>query len=220
LADPTFFRFAQEMLDYYRDDGRVMHIASRNPVLSTRQPPNYPYSYYFSSYGSTWGWASWRRAWQIFDVDMELWSPLLKAELMKHPALNETAVGNFEAAYKGIDAWDYQWHFARRIHNGLSVLPRKDLVRNIGIGNVATNTKNIHTRGASRIAEPQEFPLIHPPYVMPWPSFERAAKRYTQGFHWRNQFVKKGPKWLTGLGQRLVRWMEMQELRRAAVGKS
>ena len=70
LPHPTFFRFAEELLDRYRDDRRMMSISGQNVQFGRKRTD---YSYYFSRYTHCWSWASWRRAWQHYDLDMKLW---------------------------------------------------------------------------------------------------------------------------------------------------
>ena len=82
LPDPTFFRFCEVMLDRYRDEASVMHIGGNN----FRDGPSCADGYRFSRYTFTWGWATWRRAWQHYDVHMSAWpaardSGLLEAVL-------------------------------------------------------------------------------------------------------------------------------------------
>ena len=72
VPDPTFFRFCEEMLDRYRDDERVMSITGSNYLGRWRRGWRSP-SYHFSYFGSPWGWASWRRAWNHYDVTMQAW---------------------------------------------------------------------------------------------------------------------------------------------------
>jgi hypothetical protein len=64
LPDPTFFRFCQELLEYYRDDRRIMHISGDNFQHGKKRGDA---SYYFSRYTHIWGWATWRRAWKYYD---------------------------------------------------------------------------------------------------------------------------------------------------------
>ncbi|MFB6187197.1 MAG: glycosyltransferase family 2 protein, partial [Halobacteriaceae archaeon] len=63
--------------------------------------------------------------------------------------------------------WDYQWGFARQRNNGLSVVPSKNLVKNIGFDETATHT----TDSPPEFAEDDIFelspPLSHPPFVAP-----------------------------------------------------
>ena len=73
IPDPSFFSFCEQLLEYYRDDERVMHISGNN-----FQPdqPSTSYGYYFSKYTHAWGWATWRRAWKHFDWALEHWPEL------------------------------------------------------------------------------------------------------------------------------------------------
>jgi hypothetical protein len=134
-------------------------------------PPRTEYSYYFSRYPHIWGWASWRRAWRHYDVDMWLW-PIVRdggwlADLFEKPDVAEywrtmlTKVANRE-----IDTWDYQVTFWLRCQNGLCVLPRENLITNIGHGPDATHTTN-NSSVANLPISAMEFPLHHPPFVIP-----------------------------------------------------
>src|SRR4029453_18315014 len=54
LPHQTFFRFCEELLEKYRDDEGVMHIAGNNLLFGRRQMP---FSYCFSYFTPSWGWA-------------------------------------------------------------------------------------------------------------------------------------------------------------------
>ena len=74
VPHPTFFRFCEELLERYRDDERVMHIAGNHFQPQTRR--QMPYSYTFARWNISWGWATWRRAWQHFDLEVRRWADL------------------------------------------------------------------------------------------------------------------------------------------------
>ena len=143
LPDQSFFRFCEELLERYEDDKRVMVISGDNFQFGRRFTEH---SYYFSRYPHNWGWASWRRAWNHYDVQMKLWPKVRDSGLLRGIIENKKEVsywGNiFEKAYKGeVDTWDFQWVFACWIQSGLSVLPAVNLVSNIGFGDSGTHTK-------------------------------------------------------------------------------
>ena len=79
VADPTFFRFCDELLDKYEEDQRTFMISGNNYQFGRRQSP---YSYYFSIYAHIWGWATWRRAWQYYDDRMTLWPHVRENHLL------------------------------------------------------------------------------------------------------------------------------------------
>src|SRR4051812_29566436 len=74
LPTQSFFRFCQELLERYRYDYRVMHIGGNNFLNGWQRDQDY--SYYFSLSGHIWGWATWRRAWQMFDYKLSLYEKI------------------------------------------------------------------------------------------------------------------------------------------------
>ena len=73
LPHPTFFRFCEELLERYRHDDRIMTISGNNLQFGR---PHTEDGYYFSRYTHIWGWASWRRAWRFYDLEMKAWPEL------------------------------------------------------------------------------------------------------------------------------------------------
>jgi hypothetical protein len=76
---PSFFAFAEALLHRYRHDPRVMEIGGGNYQFGRRHTP---YSYYFSHYAHTNGWATWRRAWDRFDLQIARWPEYRAARLV------------------------------------------------------------------------------------------------------------------------------------------
>ena len=128
------------------------------------------YSYYFSRYTHIWGWASWRRAWNNYDVDMKVWHEIRDGGWLEDLLGTKKSVwywkNIFENVYKGkIDTWDYQWTFSCWIQSALTVLPNVNLVSNIGFGMKAVHTK-VKDKFADMEIEPMRFPILHPDYVL------------------------------------------------------
>ncbi|CCI37410.1 hypothetical protein [Microcystis aeruginosa] len=168
LPHPSFFRFCQDLLDYYRDDKRIMAISGDNFQLGRNRTE---YSYYFSRYNHIWGWASWRRAWQYYDVKMKLWQEIHDGNWLEYILGEGQSVKYwtkiFQSAYDGkIDTWDYPWTFACWIQNGLTILPNANLVSNIGFGEDATHTIGSKSRVANLPVKEMNFPLKHPLFLL------------------------------------------------------
>ena len=167
LPDPTFFAFCNELLERYRDDERIMHIGAN----ASRYDGSLPlYSYYFSRYPHIWGWATWKRAWSLYDKDMSAWSEVRDSGLLDSMFCDDRArkyrFEIFDMAYRGeIDAWSPAWVFACWLHSGLAVLPKVSLVANIGFGEGATHTGG-ENRTTARKAVSLDLPLDHPPYIL------------------------------------------------------
>ena len=166
LPNPTFFRFCDEMLARYAEDTRVMQVCGSN--LAGWQPEEH--SYFFSRFGSIWGWSSWRRAWQCFDVNMTSWPQTRKSGLMHNlcpqPLEEAWRVELFDAAQEGeVDTWDTQWAYARIMHGGVNIIPEHHLVSNIGFGHDATHTHNADDPLSKKQTSFLTFPLCHPNVV-------------------------------------------------------
>jgi hypothetical protein len=170
VPHPTFFRFCEELLERYRDDERVMHIAGNNFQFGRRRTP---FSYFLSWHNICWGWASWRRAWQHFDMGVKLWPPFRDTSWLLDIVGDARAAQYwqkvFDQAYasKGnVEYWDYQWTFTCWAQNGLSILPNTTLISNIGFGEGATHTKSSRDIRRNLPTTEMSFPLRHPPYVV------------------------------------------------------
>jgi hypothetical protein len=170
VPHPTFFQFCEELLDFYRNDERVMMIAGRSNLYDLKRPS---YSYYFSRIPACWGWATWRRAWHYFDIKIKLWQELRTTSLLSDILFDNCEVTYwndiFNKAYRAsgdADYWDYQWLFACWAQNGLTITPNKNLVHNIGFGEQATHTTSLKDKRAGILAEEMIFPLKHPSYMI------------------------------------------------------
>lgn len=167
LPDPTFFRFCEELLEKYRDDERIAQISGDNFQLGRKRTID---SYYFSRFNHVWGWASWRRAWENYDVNLTAWPQTRDAGWL-HDILGDSRQANYwtrifqRVASGEIDTWDYQWTFACWVSNALTILPNTNLISNIGFGPAATHTTR-HNLFANMETEAMRFPLRHPKSVI------------------------------------------------------
>ena len=146
LPSQSFFWFCEELLVRYRGDMRVMIISGYNKQEMWNQDK---YDYFFSNFGGTWGWASWKRAWNLYDVQMKDLECFIKNNYFEF--LLGKRLGNIRkkqminVIQNNIDAWDYQWGFARHVNSGMGCVSSKNLIENIGFGADATHTIAKHT---------------------------------------------------------------------------
>jgi hypothetical protein len=192
-----FFPFCDELLDRYRFDERVWAITGNN---FQDGHPRGGSSYYFSKYNHCWGWASWRRAWQNYRVDMPYWERWRQSTnwLNKHsdPVERKVFTELFDRVTLGeIDTWDYQWTACVWYHGGLTATPNVNLVSNIGFGPDATHT--VSEGDLDGIPAEALGLLTHPKTVVQ----NKAADRYVfnRNFggkdhpdRWRMRLKKRG----------------------------
>lgn len=136
IAPPSFLRFAQEMLDKYKDDKNVYQICGAQFT-----PMNTPkYDYYFSYFGHTGcGWATFKRAWNEFSLNVSGFDEYIDSNSLHDQFLSTKTVRYFLQFVKrlridgvGNNSWDKCWEYIRIKNKGLSIVPRVNLTRNIG----------------------------------------------------------------------------------------
>lgn len=144
LPNQSFFKFCKEMLDKYKNDTRIMHISGNNFLFNKKI---IEHSYYFSKLTFSWGWATWKRAWKYYDVDLKTLNDFIKQDQISNifpdHKIQEYWLKIFKNVRdKKIDAWDYQWLYTNFTQNGLSIIPKVNLVSNIGFNEDGTYCKD------------------------------------------------------------------------------
>lgn len=163
----SFFWFCQELLERYRDDERVMQISGSNYLFGKKVGES---SYYFSKLNDVWGWATWRRAWQHFDINMGNFLEFKDCNDVENCYANKEIAAwmmkYFQAAFDGADdIWSTQWTYAMCVQNGLTVVPNVNLVSNIGFTKNASHSSgdNWAPYRAAKTGELSE--IVHAPFV-------------------------------------------------------
>lgn len=134
LPHLSFFRFAGEMLEKYKNNEQIMMISGNNFLPDFKAKKDY----FFSRYFPIWGWATWRRAWEKYDVNIENWElPESKKRLKKMYAqkymINHAAKLFDDIHSRKLNTWDVQWLYTCLMSDGLCIIPGRNLVSNIGI---------------------------------------------------------------------------------------
>jgi hypothetical protein len=173
LIDKSFFTFAATLLHKYRDVDNIYHISANG--LS--KPPRTPLdliaskpSYSFVQYPLVWGWATWRRAWKNYDFNMSGWEAT--GDKILDSNFSENLIKDYwkreiGAVYKNeLDTWDYQWLYTCLRHGGLSIIPRNNLVKNIGFGPDATHYFNPEDVRLNIDVKSLQSKLVHPKRII------------------------------------------------------
>lgn len=171
LPVPTFFTFCEELLERYRDDERIWVVMGNN--LMDEWNGQRDGSYYFSAhgYGAPWGWASWRRVWRHYDVELGQWPALRESTLFRDFLLNKDeareATNIFDHVHAGrMNSWSYQLDITRITNHALNIIPEVNLIRNIGFGLEGTHTVSLKDPRNKDNARDITFPLQHPSTIM------------------------------------------------------
>ena len=185
----SFFFFCKELLEKYQFNKRIMHINGNNFNLPLKNlsKKDRSYSYHFGSFAQVWGWASWKRAWENYDYTMRSWKDKKVRKKLRHkfPGIGsflERSV-SFDMVQNGkIDTWDYQWQYAVLVNNGLAIIPKYNLITNIGYGNDSTHIKAFNKNRNNLPTNNIEFPLKH--------SININIMKYLDHFYSRNMGMR------------------------------
>jgi hypothetical protein len=132
LPNKFFFKFCEKMLINYKDNKKISMISGSN--LNDRLTKNIKNSFFFSRYSGIWGWASWKDRWLLYDNKL---SNLKNFSFDKNFS-NKNEIkfwkNNFNYLSKNLSkgAWDFPLTFTNFYHNKLSIVPKLNLVSNIG----------------------------------------------------------------------------------------
>jgi len=131
LVAPHFLAYMNDALDHYAEIEHVMHVSGYM----------YPINHegltetFLLRFPSSWGWATWRRAWSAFEKNAE--------NLIQTFSRNQIMRFNLEGAHDfweqvkhnlqgKADTWAIFWYATIFKREGLCLFPRQTLVENIG----------------------------------------------------------------------------------------
>ncbi len=177
LPHPSFFSFCHHLLPKYREDENVCMISGSNLI------PHYDFgaSYTFSRLTLLWGWATWRRAWRYYNSDMKGWEDYLQSTDLDYFGTQKNLVFsklNFEYQYPHLRSWGVQWRYQLLRRNALSVIPKYNLVRNIGFGHPEATRQTKYHKFAEVPVKALSVPLVSPRIVSANNSYDIAALEY------------------------------------------
>ncbi len=208
LPNTDFFSYCDELLEKYRFDTRIRHIAGSDHQLGKKWGNS---SYYFANQTHVWGWASWRRVWKDYDKELSLYNEeeanLHLDQIFTDRFINEDWKRIFHNLKNGkIDTWDYQLALINYFNNGLSINPNANLISNIGFRNDGTHTTNLTSPYANLPLE-NIGKLSHPLYILPEKEADYAVfnRDFSLELRWRKHNL---------LRRRFKRWLKSKVLGR------
>ncbi len=204
LPDATFFPYCAELLHKYKDDEKIAGISGSN-LLNYK--PIDGASYFLSKYVHIWGWASWRRVWKNYDVEMKDWPALRNGNFLKALADgNPYFVGYwkniFDKTYGSkIDTWDYQFHFSYLKENMFCCVPKINLVSNIGFDQDATHTFDENHPANKLKTKEMAFPIKHISSLERETNFDKSFDKIIFKLNLKNWLIQT----LSSLKKRIIK---------------
>ncbi|MDR0206635.1 MAG: hypothetical protein LBI45_05205 [Bacteroidales bacterium] len=160
LPNLDFFHYCEELLHKYRDVPKIMHIGANYLERKRKYQKN---SYHFTSYSFIWGFATWKRAWRNFSLEIKgdpentfkvidkfVQNPIEK--IFCHRIYNVLRKHN-------LDYWEYQYNYHIWRNNGLCISPNVNLVTNVGFKKRKRRIRKLMKKSAPIL------PLQHPEVI-------------------------------------------------------
>jgi len=186
VAPLSFFWFAEEMLIKYKDDHRIITVSGSN-FTPHALPDNA--DYFYSKYGNSMGWATWKRSWKKFDLYVNEFDKYLHGTAI-NSLVNSSSEKRFwrrrikrmKKKGPGNNTWDICWSYIRFKEQGLTIIPKNNLISNIGIF-------GLHDRGKKE----HHFRPVDKNYVVV--NHPNKVERYVDYdvYHFRKYLNKKTP---------------------------
>lgn len=169
LPSKDFFEFCTKLLIKYRNNKKISQICGSSFLNEKINGANYK----FSNYCFCWGYATWRRSIIDFDDDFKKLKTKTNEEFLRKILNNRSFVLYWKTIFndlfkKKIQAWDYTWMLSNWHKEKLSIIPKKNLIQNIGFVKEATHTKIKYKDWFTDIKPyKMNFNNIHPEVIKP-----------------------------------------------------
>jgi GT2 family glycosyltransferase len=139
VVSPRFLEYMNRALERYQDDDSAMQVSGYMFPIDVAAETDA----FFMPFTTSWGWATWERAWHHFDPDMRGFDALVSDRHLRDSFDLGGAYGYFDMLERqrrgSIDSWAIRWYLSVFIRGGLTLYPARTLVRNIGFDGSGTH---------------------------------------------------------------------------------
>lgn len=215
VPDISFFGYMAELLEKYKDDQRVGMISGLNHLKDWDCGD---YDYCFTKNGAIWGWGTWKRVWDNYDYTISLFNSDYAKEKLRKTFRNKNAAKNRFSTWnstvkklgdgENISYWDVQFGFLKHLNSYLAIVPRTNLICNIGVGFDSTHaigvaqTKwkkgTLHFIPVGTI----DTPLKHPPFVIQDVKYDEIVDKKWLGQSKFKRFIGRAGRFIKRLFKR------------------
>lgn len=184
LPSQSFFWYCEDLLERYKDDQSAYLVSGDSRASESFGMKE---DYGFCKYPMIWGWASWARVWRNYDPELQDWPKhrdVLPPSISSYRPTIKFWKNIFERMYnKEIDTWDYQFSYLLLKNKAKCIVPKVNLITNVGFGADATHIFSTESEAANRKRYEINIPLIHTP--------DLVSEKKINDFYDRNEFSSK-----------------------------
>lgn len=201
----SFFKYCEENLERYKNDDRICYISGLNHFETWDCGES---DYFFTKTGAIAAWATWARVWnKYYDYNVKntgddyTFNTIEKQISNKYIAKSRTS--SILRAKQSIDKgeklsyWDAQWGFVKYSQNMLVIVPKYNLIHNIGIGVSSTHGSSLKKPQFKKYknfvfipTHELNFPLKHPDFCVCDIDYDNLVYKCSAGSPIRRFVVK------------------------------
>jgi hypothetical protein len=170
LPSPSFFVFCGELLEKYKHDNRVNHIAGYS---EKDHPRKGEMDYFFSTYMQCWGWASWRRSWKFYDANLTSLKEFLEENQLRnviHDRFFRHSVRRSMKRHCRPDnnwSWDWDYQYCLMKEHSLCINPSFNMITNLDV-----KSERMRCEAVGEL----KLPMKHPKFMLPDADFFEGFK--------------------------------------------
>ena len=175
LPSNSFFPYCEDLISFYKNDDDVLWVCGTNYLGSKLADSEK--SYFYTKNLLPCGWASWREKFtKYYDINMTALNDetmaVVKANYTSKALMRQEVQAMYQT-YLSINgggasaSWDRQMNYALRFHDKLGIMPKVNLITNIGVDEFSVHGgTSLQIEMTSRFCEIESgdlaFPLEHP----------------------------------------------------------
>ncbi len=140
VVSPFFLQYMNDALIIYKNDEKVISIHGYVYPVKEKLPQTF-----FLRGADCWGWATWKRGWDLFETDGKKLLAQIKSENLEgqfnfNHSFNYVKMLKDQIAGKN-SSWAVRWYASAFLKDKLTLYPGKSLVQNIGADGDGTHVK-------------------------------------------------------------------------------
>lgn len=149
VVSPRFLEYMNRALERYQDEDSAMQVSGYMFPVDVGAEADA----FFMPFTTSWGWATWGRAWRHFDPAMKGFDSLERSRQLRDSFNLGGAYDYFHMLERqrngSIDSWAIRWYLSVFMQGGLTLYPARTLVRNIGFDGSGTHCVDADIEQAS-----------------------------------------------------------------------
>lgn len=147
ILSPYFLKFMNDGLEKYKDEDKVGAISGFVYPVGEELPNTF-----FLKYFNCWGWAIWKRSWDLLNLDTKYLLRKLRFRAKEFDYGGNGAYGNLYCQKIGlVNSWWVRLYASLFLADKLTLYPNVSLISNNGIDGSGTHSTSKDNHGYSKV---------------------------------------------------------------------